>query len=185
MYSYIYILFFSLFYFINAKISNNILDNDKMYILIGEKTFLVNLLENDITQELISVMPLKTKLIGEKSLTTKLELSTKIEITNMLFEQNEILEGKRGDIMLFKGKELIIFNDYLKINNHDGNYIKIGSIEQKEEFNNTVLDKKKILLLNSLNYENHVGKIKPYGFYTSLMNYFTWKLFTLACFLII
>ena len=110
---------------------------------MGEKTFLVNLRENDITQELISVMPLKTKLIGEKSLTTKLELSTKIEITNMLFEQNEIIEGKRGDIMLFKGKELIISNDYLKINNHDGNYIKIGSIEQKEEFNNTVLDKKK------------------------------------------
>jgi hypothetical protein len=185
MNSYICISLLSLFYFINSKAFNQILDIDKMYILIGEKTFLVNLLENAITQELISILPLKTRLIGNNSLTKNLELTTTIETTSLLQEHSQIIEAKKGDLILFKGKELILFNDYSQINNHDGYYNKIGSIEQIEEINNAFADKKKILLWNSLNYENHEGKIKPYALYNSLMNYFTWKLFTFACFLII
>jgi len=185
MNSYLYILFFSLFYFTDSKTFNKILDNDKMYILIGEKVFLVNLLENAMTQELISVLPLKTRLLEDNSITKKFELTTMIETTNLVNEQDKIIQVKKGDLMLFKGKELVLFNEILKINNYEGDYIKIGSIKQVEELNSSIKDKKRILLWNSLNYENHEGKIKPYGFYTSLMNYFTWKLFTFVCFLLI
>lgn len=185
MNSYLYILFFSLFYFTDSKTFNKILDNDKMYILIGEKVFLVNLLENATTQELISVLPLKTRLLEDNSITKKFELTTMIETTNLANEQDKVIQVKKGDLMLFKGKELVLFNEILKINNYEGDYIKIGSIKQVEELNSSIKDKKRILLWNSLNYENHEGKIKPYGFYTSLMNYFTWKLFTFVCFLLI
>ena len=192
MNSYIYILFFSLFYFINSKISNKILDNDKMYILIGEKTFLVHLFENAITHELINTLPLKTRLIRReevKTLTKNLELTTTIEISKVSLNERAKtadINVKKGDLLLFKGKELVIFNDYVKLDNHEGNYTKIGHIDQVEKINNSFEDNKsKILLWNNLNYENHEGKIKPYEFYTNLMNYFTWKVFTFICFLLI
>ena len=36
-----------------------------MYILIGEKIFMLNMIENQIAYELISILPLKIKLIKE------------------------------------------------------------------------------------------------------------------------
>ena len=93
----------------------------------------------------------------------------------------------KGDLLLFKGKELILLDESYIINDLNGEYIKIGSIanNEKENIFNSVSKNKTIFLWNTLNYQNHQGKVKPYGFYNSLMNYFTWKIFTLLCFILI
>ena len=67
---------------------------------------------------------------------------------------------------------------------HTGDYIKIGNTKESESLFNSLTKSKRILLWNTLNYDNHRGKVKPYGYF-SIMNYFTWKIFTFFCFLLI
>ena len=57
----IYILSISIFLSILTLSKEEALDIDKMYILIGEKIFMLNLIENEITYELLSILPLKIK----------------------------------------------------------------------------------------------------------------------------
>ena len=59
------IILLALFYIITSSIQYT-LEENKIYILIGEEIFLINLIENSITKELISLLPLKTKFFEEK-----------------------------------------------------------------------------------------------------------------------
>ena len=147
-----------------------ILDSDKMYIYIGEKIFLINLLENEITKELISILPLKTKLIEENPQTSHMKLSIKIETSNYVSMEEELIKGKKGDIFLFQGKEIILLNEPKNFLNENGNYIKIGFLAETENLLDSMKNNKSIFLWNTLNYENHKGKVKPYGYYTNIMN---------------
>ena len=72
------IISLTLFYTITASIQYT-LEEDKIYILIGEETFLINLIKNSITKELISLLPLKTKFFEENEGKKFLPLSVQIE----------------------------------------------------------------------------------------------------------
>ena len=161
------------------------LDIDKMYILIGEKIFMLNLIENEITYELLSILPLKIKLMEENLESTHMRLSSKIKTNIFIENKNSIINTKKGDIFLFKGNEMIIFFEPTKIIDENGDYIKIGFLKETEEFLNLVKTNKSIFLWNALNYKNHKGKVEPYGYYTSIMNYLTWKVFTFFLFLLL
>ena len=182
MNTYLSFLFFSILCFCPAK-TYTVLETDKIYISISNNIFLMNLVQNSITQELISILPLKTKFIGENSFQTTVSLTTELEIPNVL--DNNIIEGNKGDVLLFKGKELIIFKEKNIISHSNNDYIKIGYIEDVEKLLNLIEKKKKFILWNSLNYENNSEKVKPYGYYTSLMNFLTWKIFTFICFILL
>ena len=80
---------------------------------------------------------------------------------------------------------MIIFYESTKIINKNGDYLKIGFLKETEEFLNLIKINKSIFLWNTLNYENDKGKVKPYGYYTSIMNYLTWKVFTFFLFLLL
>ena len=181
----IYILSFTLFFAVSAVSVTNKIENDKLYILIGEETFLVNLVENDVTQELISVLPMKIKLQNEDISSKSLSLRMHIEPTNLESFKISKIDAKKGDLILFQGKELIILNEDTILKNDNGDYLIIGHTEEVEKLFKSITKNKIILLWNTLNYENNLGKVKPYGYYNSLMNYFTWKIFTFFCFLLL
>ena len=164
---------------INSKI-----DNDKLFIFIGEETFLINLIESPITQELINLLPLKTKLLDETFSSKKMSLSIEIESSSLISSNSQIFVSP-GDLLLYQGKELILVNKSNILTNEKGELFKIGHTEKVENFYNSISRNKTIYLWNNLNYENYLEKVKPYGFYTSIMNYFTWKVFTFFCFLLL
>ncbi len=163
----------------------NKIENDKLYILIGEKTFLVNLVENQVTKELISVLPMKIKLQNEDVSSKSLSLRIQIETSEVVPATNSAFNGIKGDLILFQGKELILLNEETFFENDKEDYLKIGHTEDAESLFSSITKNKRILLWNSLNYENNLGKVKPYAYYNSIMNYFTWKIFTFFCFLLL
>ena len=172
-----------LFYVVSALSFENSLKEDIMYILIGEEIFPISLIESQTTKELISILPLKTRLIQNDSTKIQMPLSTQID-TTIFNEIKNPIKGNKGDIILYKGNEIIILNESTILNNINGDYIKIGNCENSEELLNKSGKKKTILLWNALNYENHKGKVKPYGYY-SIINYLTFKILTVFCFLLL
>jgi hypothetical protein len=169
----------------------NSLDSDKMYIFLEEKekTFEINLIENDITNELISILPLKTKLVEDtlkiNNHKYNIPLREDIEVSNFILDQdkNEYIRVTKGDLVLYKKRELILFdeNDYFLDENKE--YIKIGKLNDVNEFLNFIQKDKKIFLWNALNYQNQKEKVKPNVYYTSILYYLTWKILTLFCFI--
>ena len=185
----IYILSILIIKIISIISISNSLDSDKMYIFLEEKekTFEINLIENDITNELISILPLKTKLVEEEDEKHKyiIPLLDEIETSNFIFEQeeNKNIKAVKGDLLLFKKKELILFNEDKSFFDENNDYIKIGRLDDVDDFLNSVKKNNKIFLWNELNYQNQKGKVKPNVYYTSIMNYLTWKIFTFFCFI--
>ena len=169
----------------------NSFDSDIMYIFYEEeeKIFKINLIESDITNEIISILPLKTKLIEENTNMINhrysIPLWDDIEVSNFLVDQenNEYIKVTKGDIVLFKGKELILFNEDYSFLDENKEYIKIGKLNNIDEFLNNIRRDNKIFLWNSLNYQNQREKVKPNVYYTSIMNYLTWKIFMVFCFI--
>ena len=169
----------------------NSLDSDKMYIFLEEKekTFEINLIENDITNELISILPLKTKLVEDalkiNNHKYNIPLREDIEVSNFILDQdkNKYIKVTKGDLVLYKKRELILFdeNDYFLDENKE--YIRIGKLNDVNEFLNFIQKDKKIFLWNALNYQNQKEKVKPNVYYTSILYYLTWKILTLFCFI--
>ena len=90
----IYILSFFLFKVVFPISIKNSFDSDRMYIFFEEKIFEINLIESDITNELISILPLKTKLIEENTNILNhrysIPLWEDIEVSNFVLEQESI-----------------------------------------------------------------------------------------------
>ena len=185
---YSYSMLYILFYVVSAISIDKSLREDKMYLLIGEDIFSISLFEDPITQRLISSMPLKTKLIEKEQTKIRMSLSLHIDadVDALYPTKNYATFGNKGDVFLYKGKEIIILNESTTFVDDDRrNYTKIGRCDDAEELLNRIEANKIIPLWNTLNYENHKGKVKPYAKYSSIMNYFTWKIFTFFCFLLI
>ena len=175
-----------LFYVVSAIPPENFLREDKMHLLFEEDKFAISLIENPITQKLISIMPLKTKLIQKEHNKIRMPLKVHIDLDTLSSTTYSSTIGNKGDIILYKGKEIIILNEYTTFIDDDSReYIKIGRCDDVEALINRIETNKVILLWNSLNNENHKGKVKAYSKYNSIMNYFTWKIFTFFCFLLI
>ena len=177
------IFIFKLFYAISV---NNLLDSDKMYIFLEEKVFLINLKESDLTNELISILPLNTKLIEQDGNHKYIiPLFEDIKRSEFIFEQEEdkIIKVTKGDLLLYKRKDIVLFNEDKYISDENNDYIKIGKLNDIDGFLKTVKKNSKIFLWNALNYQNQKGEVKPNVYYTSIMNYLTWKIFTFFCFI--
>ena len=121
---------FTLYYAVVTTSIQQSLEEDKIFIIIGKDTFLVRLIENQITKELISVLPLKTYLLEEKQSSKHLPLTIKIETENYDSIKLPSIEVYKGDLYLYKEKELVLFNETTTINNNNGEYVKLGFIEQ-------------------------------------------------------
>ena len=185
MTSYKCILSIILFSVVAAATFENSLKDDKMYILIGEDIFPINLISSPINTDLISILPLKTKLVQQDTVKAHLQLKVQIDTALSIPDLISSINCIKGDVLLYQGAQLVIIKESTTINNESGDYIKLGNCPRSEELMNNIEATKSILLWNSLNYENHEGKVKPYGNYNSIMNYFTWKIFTFFCFLLI
>ena len=183
MKAYQIIFIFSFLYLITSKTVANTLDTDKIYIAVGRDIFPVNLLQNEITEELVTILPLKTKISNGTTNENSRHISLKTQIDISMPIISNSINAERGDIILYKGQELIILNEPALLNNiNDNDYIKIGEIDNSDKLFDNISMNKSILIWNSLNYENQKEKVKPYGYYTSLMNFFTWKIFALFYF---
>ena len=157
------------------------LEEDKMYISIGSEAFLINLFESIVTQELISLLPQKTK-FQEENGKIILPLNVKIETENYFSGEKFSNKANIGDLFLSKGKEIILITEPKKFWENNSDYIKIGHTNQIGELISSMEKNrnKKFSLMNTLNYAEHKGKIKPYAY--SLMHY-SWKILTFFCFL--
>jgi len=176
-------LIFSYLYALSTvySIDNNPKDNN-LFILIGEKIFLANLYDNPIRNELLSILPIKS-VPYEKNNFRYFPLSTEIEEENMNNEASDIIQAYSGDILLYKRKELIIMNTKKFIENKEGEYIKIGHIDNAEEIYKLIEHYKLAYLWNQYNLMNYNEKIKPHEHYRRIMYFLTWKILTIICFL--
>lgn len=177
-------LFLALFFAVSAISIKSKIENDKLYMLIGDETFLINLIENSVTQELISILPMKLKLQNENGSSKTLSLSIHLDTSNMMISENTKIKANKGDLFLFKGKELILLNQEIDIIDENGDYLKLGNKKDVDHLFNSISKNKSILLWNTLNYEDNLEKVNPYA-YNSIMNFFTWKIFTFFCFLLL
>ena len=105
--------------------------------------------------------------------------------SNLISSTTSQIQAQKGDLILFKGKEIILLNEDTILINEKGEYLKIGHTKDVDNLFSSICKNKRILLWNTLNYENNLGKVKPYGYYTIIMNYLTWKIFTFFCFLLL
>ena len=185
----IYILSLLIFKAVSSVSIKNSLDSDRMYIFFEERVFEINLIESDITNELISILPLKTKLMEENTNMANqryiIPLWEDIEVSNFILDQehNKYIKVAKGDLILFKRKELILFDKEEFFFDEERDYIKIGRMNDIDKFLSTIKRDNKIFLWNSLNYKNQKEKVKPNVYYTSIMNYLTLKIFTVFCFI--
>ena len=184
-----YILSLLIFKLISSVSITNSLDSDRMYIFFEERVFEIHLIESDITNELISILPLKTKIMEENTNMDihryTIPLWADIEVSSFILEQenNKYIKVTKGDLFLFKRKELILFDKEEFFFDEERDYIKIGRLNDIDKFLSTIKRDNKIFLWNSLNYKNQNEKIKPNVYYTSIMNYLTLKIFTVFCFI--
>ena len=102
----------------------------------------------------------------------------------MMISENTKIKANKGDLFLFKGKELILLNEEIDIIDENGDYLKLGNKKDVDHLFNSISKNKSILLWNTLNYEDNLEKVNPYA-YNSIMNFFTWKIFTFFCFLLL
>jgi hypothetical protein len=180
------IFIFEFLYLITSKTATNTLDTDKIYLAVGRDIFPVNLIQNEITEELITILPLKTKILNGTTNENSRHISLRTQIDISIPFISSSINAQRGDLILYKGQELILLNEPHLFNNiNENDYIKIGEIDNADKLFNNISMNKSILMWNSLNYENQKEKVKPYGYYTSLMNFFTWKIFTFICFILL
>ena len=185
MNNYIFLFTLLLSYKIYAIQSDNALKEDLIYIVIGKDLFPINLVENQISRELISILPLTSKLIQKSTAFVEISFRAKLKSTFLFSEKNSAIEVKKGDLLMNQGKTLILFKEPSVLSNDDGELIKIGNCEKIEELFDTIGKTQYILLWNTWNYENERGKVNPRSKYNSIMNYLTWKIFTFFCFLLI
>ena len=129
---------------------------------------------------------MKMKVINEGISSKSMELTFKIDTSNYMTLENKV-KAKKGDLFLFQEKKIILINEDNEITDTNGDYIKLGETRESDNLFNALTKNKtkKIFLWNSLNYENNLGKVKPYTYNIRIMNYFTWKIFTFFCFLLI
>ena len=156
--------------------------DNTMYIRLGEKIFSINLYENPIKKEIISLMPLKSIPV-EKNNFKYLPLSLEIEEDNSMIDKDPIIQADFGDVFLFQRKEIIIINKKTELENINGEYIKLGKTDFTNELYDVMKYNKTVYLWNSYNYANYKEKIKPNEYYMSIMNFLTWKILTVICFL--
>ena len=80
---YLLLLSSILFYAASALSLENPLREDVMYILLGEEIFPISLVENEITKELISVLPLKSRQIQKDTSKILMPINAHIEATHL------------------------------------------------------------------------------------------------------
>ena len=178
-----YILLFSYLYTLISSISiDNIPTEGIMYIKIGEKMFSLNIYDNPISKELISLLPIKSVPVDKNNM-KYFSLGLEIEEEDSLDEKDLIIKADAGDVLLYKKKEIIIVNRKINFDNYNGEYIKLGYTKFTNELHDTLKYNKPVYLWNSFNYQNYNEKIKPHEYYMSIMNFLTWKIVTIFCFL--
>ena len=188
MNSFFILIFLYLCYLSQSNTNDNPFNESILYIRLGEEMFSVNLYDSPIRRELISILPLRVNPL-KKNEFIYLMLRSEIRIEKE-FEangQNSIIEAEKGDIILYKKKELIIINQNIILDNNNNEYIKLGKTENTEDLYNSInfnnFNKQSIYLWNSFNYENFKENIKPHEHYNNVMNYITYKIVTLICYL--
>ena len=181
-----FILIFLYLCYTSQSISNdNPLIESTLYIKLGEEMFSVKLYDNHIRGELLSLLPLRVNPLKENefiSLLLPLEIRMEKEFSTV--GQNSLIEAEKGDIILFKRKELIIIDKEIILDNNNNEYIKLGKTENTDNLYNSInFNKQTIYLWNAFNYEDFNVNIKPHEHYINVMNYITYKIVTLICYL--
>ena len=111
MNSFFILIFLYLCYSSQSISIDNSLIESTLYIKLGEEMFSVKLYDNHIRGELISLLPLRVNPLKENefiSLLLPLEIRMEKEFSTV--GHNSLIEAEKGDIVLFKRKELIIID---------------------------------------------------------------------------
>ena len=150
--------------------------------------FSVNLYDSPIRRELISLLPLKSNPINKNEfihLPLSLEIEEDIEIENedSVVGSNSVIEAEKGDIILFQKKELIVINKKIIVDNNNNEYIKLGKTDFADDLYSAIKFNKPVYLWNSFDYINYNENIKPHEHYINIMNFITYKILTVICYL--
>ena len=66
---------------------------------------------------------------------------------------------------------------------NNNEYIKLGKTEFTDELYNAIKFNKPVYLWNSFDYINYNENIKPHEHYINIMNFITYKIVTVICYL--
>ena len=180
-----FLLYFALIYSVSSISIQNEQKDELMYILIDKEMFPIKLIDNPVSEELITILPLRSQLINKDISKIELSLNARIKTVTLFQTINSPIEVQKGDLLLYQGKKLILYNESTILNNNEGDFLKIGNCNSIDELSNKIGNNKSIFLYSTLDSENYEGKINPYDKYNSIMNYFTWKIFTFFCFVLL
>ena len=132
---YIQIFIFIITYsFIKSKLKKDNYNKDKMYIQINNEDdlFTIDLVQSPETEKLLNALPLMTYLLEDNENIKRMPISNiEIESNGLTSPQSTKLDTKKGDILLFQGKEIILVNQDQVF---DGEYVKIGHAKHMDDF---------------------------------------------------
>ena len=163
---------------IRTKSKKDNYQKDKIYIQINDDddVFTIDLIQSIYSERLLNALPLSTYLLEENQYMNRLPISNvDVESNNLSFSTKANINAKKGDILLFKGKDILILNEDKVF---EGEYTKIGNLKQINDFSIKIKKIKNFVtfsLINSIDFEEHEKRLRR----EHLINYFILKLITL------
>jgi len=170
-------LFFILYDIIRSYSKRENYENYKIFIQINDDddVFTIDLIKSPQSERLLNVLPLSTYLLENNEYIINMPITSIDMDSNCLsFSTNINLNAKKGDMILFKGKEIILVKEPQVF---DGEYIKIGYTRHMDEFSNKIKKSKNFVtfsILNAVAYKEHENRLK----HEHVINYFILKIIT-------
>ena len=175
-----YLISFIFFYFINLISCLSELDQNQIFLTIGSKTITATLDSNKAVNNLKTVFPLRVKMYDYASLAKGYNFSSSFR---KIRKEDENMENLQiGDIILYDHKHLMIF--YQNFKNVD-KYIKVGHIDSVEGLKEKLGENDIEILWSLCDPQKDDCKVPLNNYYSSLIHYLTWKVFSFVCFLLL
>ena len=175
-----FVIFFIFFYSITLIHCLNELEQNQIFLTIDSKTITATLESNKAATYLKTVFPLRVKMYDYASLAKGYTFHSSFK---KLCKENESMENfKIGDIVLYDKKHLMIF--YQNFKNED-KYIKIGHVDLAEGLKEKLGENDVEVLWSLCDPQKDDCKVPLNNYYSSLIHYLTWKVFSFVCFLLL
>ena len=175
-----FLVFYIFLYTINLLQCLNELEQNQLFLTVNSKTITATLDSNKAVNYLKSVFPLRVKMYDYASMAKGYNFSSsfkKIRKENVNTDNLQI-----GDIVLYDQKHLMIF--YQNFKNED-KYIKIGHVDSVEGLKEKLGENDIEVLWSLCDPQKDDCKVPFNNYYSSLIHYLTWKVFSFVCFLLL
>lgn len=174
---------------INSSNALSHLEEKKLYLIIGSRTFTATLDSNEAVTSLKGLLPLQIKMLDDGKIAKSHKFSSSLKYVSRGMKgikQNEeiIGEAQAGDIVMYESQYLTIFYDKF---NSNQKFVKIGHVdvegEDMEELKDALGKNDVEILWILCNPENDDCKVPFSSYFVVDLHFLTWKVLSFLCFL--